>query len=755
MDCSRAIEIPNEFGLCLHCYDATATTQRATLQKTPPRVMAVKVPGVSATDLRRDVQRDMLRKTNGKGRSGDAAGHATLTAASVCSWVKEHFEKAYIWRCTNRVVMHPTLHGAYLSFCGFHAPRCIREFGRKSKSGDACPAIERLNTFGMCRNHLEAHMSTLSYEVRGACVLVDSEFDVPGIRECRRDPLAAVVTRHPLAPKHAPPVDSSDADAIDVTQLSGSSALATQSESAVKRALLALAAFVALQTKQTVSAVLESPNPVSMAVKEAIWRVQFLRRARVVATRIQRIFRGNHARRRVRALMYERAALRRMHACNVLQRFARGYLGRQRFKHEHDDVFRAVPVIQRIVRGGLARLFCRRLRAAMRLQRNYRSYRQRLIAWAFREEMAYIQALQREADANLREMEEKLTAFRRLRARRLLRAHLLRWRKQREARARAFALRLQTFWSATKIQRQWRRHQRYVRIKRRYQSAQAIQKRVRGWLTRHMWRDDPGVLTITSFINPKSSVEYGKTVVLAQPSRSYAYPSRRIRMSVASLAIQRVFRGHVGRLRANEQWVNMLRRWEWIGIDSTDSSGKSSDSMTVGKERYGFVLPSHGYSPDRRLHMKPIVHDIKAARGFAYKYQSIVDLIKDRDGLRAWSRTHELREQKKRARLAALEQQAKQNSDRALVAQLLASDSTVSKPHEPRKAAGSDGISLPKALFPVGATVRVQVFNTRKRGVTAYQQATVVRVHSDGSSQSGSEDATTFDVEYNPVRDAF
>ncbi|TYZ65685.1 hypothetical protein PybrP1_002788 [[Pythium] brassicae (nom. inval.)] len=634
--------------------------------------------------------------------------------------------------------MHPTLNGSYLSFCGFHAPRCIKEYGRKGKKDQPCPPLERLNAFGMCRNHLEAHLSTLNYEERDACVLVDSDFDVPGIKECKHDPSVVVISRHPLAPRHPPPQDTTALDGAIPYALPDAIVLAPRA-SLAKRILALAGAFVKSQVVAIVSAVLDSPNPASMVLKELVWQIQFLRRAEVVAIRIQRIFRGNRARKRVWALRYEQAALRRIRACQTLQTYARGYLGRQRFLREFDAVHRAVPTIQRIMRGGLARKRCRELRAAIRLQRNYRCYRQRLLAWAVREEIAYMKALQHQADENLREMEEKLETFRRLRARRLLRAQMLRWKRQKAARALERSLRLRMLWSAVKIQRQWRRHRYYETVKRRYRSAQCIQKRVRGWLTRHMWREDPGILSVVGFVSTRSGCEYGKVVVLAQPSHSYSCPSRRARMRVGAVTIQRLFRGYLGRLRANEQWLNMVRRWEWIGIESTDSSGKSSDSMAVGKERYGFVVPSFGYHADERLHMKPIVRDIKAARGFAYEYQYILDLIKDRDGLRAWSLTHEQREQRKRA----------QQLQRAKVSPSVAAVASSTKPPrvERRSPPKSDCISLSKALFPVGSTVRVAVFNTAKKG-KAFHPAKVLRINDE---VEGVKDRTTFEVEYEPA----
>uniref|UniRef100_K3WB01 Uncharacterized protein n=1 Tax=Globisporangium ultimum (strain ATCC 200006 / CBS 805.95 / DAOM BR144) TaxID=431595 RepID=K3WB01_GLOUD len=727
---SRAIEIPNRLGLCLHCYEATAVTQRATLQKTPPRVIAIKIPGVCLVDLRRDVKRDVLMSS----KNSEMTASNKLTARSVCSWQKEHYEKAFIWQCTNRVLMHPTLNGSYFSLCGFHAPRCIKEYGRKSKKGEICPPIDRLNRFGMCRNHLEAHLSTLNYEQRGLCILVNTEFDVPGIKECSRDPLVLEIKRHPLAPKHPPP--SHDFPPQAMMDFATPIAMEALLESLAKRVVFISGMFVKNQVAGLLSLLLDGPNPISALLKEAIWRFQFLRRAEVVAIRIQRIFRGKRGRRRVHVLRCEQAALKRIKACRVIQQFARGFLGRRRFQHEYERVNRAVPIIQRIMWGGLARKRYRELRAAIRLQRNYRCYRQRLAAWALREEMEYMKSLQRRADVNLREMEEKMYALRRLRARRLLRAQMIRWKKLKEAKAHEAALRIQSFWSAVKIQRLWRRHQHYAGLKKRYQSAQCIQKRVRGWLTRHLWKEDPGILFITGCVNAKNGFEYGKTVILRQPSNSYSYPSRRTRMQYGALTIQRLFRGLLGRLKANEKWVEMLKRWEWIGIKPTDSSENSSDSMTVGKERYGFVLPSFNYHKESRRHMKPIIRNIKADRGFAYKYQYILDLIKDRDGKRAWSLAHEQRIQKEEQRLLESNQR-KWTS---------VSSSSKTRDGFAHDLMLSPSISHAKAVFPVGSIVKVLVFNSGRKGKT-FRCGKVVRIH---NSRQGSKSATSFDIDYDP-----
>ncbi|EGZ26562.1 hypothetical protein PHYSODRAFT_468706 [Phytophthora sojae] len=724
MEKSRVIEIPNEFGMCLSCYEVTAGTLRATLQKVPPRIGALKIPGVSETSARKELKREAMLK---------------LPGANVCTWQKEHSEVNYVWRCSNRVLMHPVLRGSYLPFCGFHAPRCIQEYGNKGKKEQACPLIDRKNRYGMCRNHLEAHLSTLSLEERGGVLLIDSDFDVPGIKECRKEEVVIPLVRHPLAPKYPPPPAFDPRDSPNLPMETTHAVVILPSRSP-RSPLDKIVKKVRVLVETVIREVLNHPNPVSVVVKDVIWRVQFLRRAEVVATRIQRIFRGNRARRRVRLLLYEQAAMDRMKACRVLQRFVRGFLGRRRFEHEHENVHNAVPHIQRLLRGALERKHFRELLAAIRLQRNYRQYRQRLLARAFREEIAYMQALQRQADANYLEMEKQMNTFRRLRARRVLRAHIVRWKRRQEMHEQEVAERLRNLLGTVKIQRQWRRYHRYMIIKKRYGSAQMIQKRVRGWLTRHFWRGDPALHFVRNFVNPRSGFQYGKVVLEPQPSRSYSYPSWKIRAQYGALAIQRVFRGHLGRLEANECWAAMLKRWEWLGITPTDSSGQLSDTMTVGHQRYGFVLPSFAYHKDRRQHMRPIANEPVPNRGHAYKYQCILDLISDRDGKRGWSLAKEeiyarqLKEEQEwlRAEEARRDAREAEIATKALRRHI----ASIRDPLE-------QSMPVSKAIFPLGCLVDVV---GKVEGKTTLRRAKITAIHKEGGVNQRL--SATFDVEY-------
>ncbi|RLN95065.1 hypothetical protein BBJ28_00008964 [Nothophytophthora sp. Chile5] len=740
MEKSRAIEVPNEYAMCLHCYEVTAGSQRATLQKVPPRIGVTKIPGVCLTDVRKELKRDVMLKRPSGGSSLGAQTERKLGPASVCAWQKEHSEKNYVWRCTNRVLMHPVLRGSYLSYCGFHAERCIQEYGNKARKEQTCPPIDRRNRFGMCRNHLEAHLSSISYEERGNVVLIDSEFDVPGIKECRMEAVEPIVVRHPLAPKYPPPpLAWSEASSVPMEATTTVAVLPGRlPRSPLDRAITKALAVI----EQTIQQLVDHPNPMSVFVKDAVWRLQFLRRAEVVAIRIQRIFRGNRARRRVRLLFYEQSALNRMKACRVLQRFVRGFLGRRRFEHEYQGVLQAVPHIQRLLRGALARKRFRELCAAIRLQRNYRLYRQRLFARTVREEVEYMQALQRQADSNYLEMQEQMETFRRLRARRVLRTHILRYKNQQASHEEEVSYRLRSLLGTVKIQRQWRRYQRYKQIKRLYESARRIQKRVRGWLTRHMWQGDPGVLFIASFVSARSGLKYGKTVVLTQPSKSYSYPSRRVRTQFGAVAIQRVFRGHLGRLTANTRWVGMLKRWEWLGITSTDPSGQNSDSMTVGRQRYGLMLPSFAYNSDRRKHMWPISSDSIPDRGHAYKYQYILDLINDRDGKRGWSlaqeRMHERQRGEEQAWLEA--EDARRNAREAEVAAAALRKHIVVSPEPLAKA-----MPIAKALFPIGISVDVAA-KVRGNEKERLRRGKIVAIHKAEEPSGGL--SVCFDIDY-------
>lgn len=182
----------------------------------------------------------------------------------------------------------------------------------------------------------------------------------------------------------------------------------------------------------------------------------------------------------------------------------------------------------------------------------------------------------------------------------------------------------------------------------------------------------------------------------------------------------------------------MLRRWEWIGLSPlTDSSGQissdNSDSMTLGHERYGFVLPSHGYHSVERLHMRPIVHDRHVDRGFAYKYQLVLDLINDRDGKRAWSLAHEqkwLREQQSVALKTKPESSQKRHQE-------LSQNSTMS--------GSRGGISIAAGIYPLGSVVLVAVDSANGR----YHRGRIVAIHQSRLKWN----EPTFDIIYERVSD--
>ncbi|GLE02435.1 hypothetical protein PINS_up011273 [Pythium insidiosum] len=753
MERSRAIDVPNDQALCLTCYaQASGASSRV-----PPRVPSVKVPGVVPVELKRDVTLALQQRRRPKNEDDDDGGGGRLSASSRCAWQREHAERAFVWRCENRVLMHPTLRGAFLPFCGFHAPRCIQTYGGSATT--QCAAIERRNAFGLCRPHLAAQLSALPFEQRARCRLVDSEFDVPGLVECRRDAARHALRRHPLAPKHEPPPVSGS---LPTTPLLGALPAAAFSSSnevdgdggplTLRQRVQRLLTLLSTTSRQLHTAAMLVPrvvlapvvaalqahgdNVVVATMRALVWRWRFLRRAPTVATRIQRVFRGNRARRRVRALRFEAAALQRLRASRVLQRIARGFLGRVRTRQHREAVARAVRELQRVWRGALARKWTRQTRAAARIQRQYKAFRQRCLATALRDEMAYMRALKREAERNWEQLQLQLAVFRRLRARRVLRRHVQRWRLRREEQARLAAERLQRLVGAVKLQRAWRRHRRYRLLQRRYRSAQRLQARVRGWLTRHMWRGDPGVRRVTTFVSARSGLCYGRDVLLPLVTRSYAVPTRCIRRQCAALVIQRAFRGLRGRLEANARWAAMLRRWEWLGIEPS----ATQDSMALGRARYALLLPAHRYDADPRRHMLPICHDIKADRGFAYKFQSVLELIEDRDGRRGWSLEREERWRR--------EQQRQQQRDAELARRIQRKMEGGAAPDGPQAAdergfgvATGAVLSVGRALFPVGAVVHVASLQ-RRVSQRRYHRARVTAVHeADGG-------ATLFDVEY-------
>ena len=97
---------------------------------------------------------------------------------------------------------------------------------------------------------------------------------------------------------------------------------------------------------------------------------------------LQRVFRGNKSRRRVRMLRItwrlQRAFLAEVSL--MLQRIARGFLGRQLFIRVHDIKHAAALEIQRVLRGFRAkerfklRRYLRLRWAAINIQRVHRGY---------------------------------------------------------------------------------------------------------------------------------------------------------------------------------------------------------------------------------------------------------------------------------------------------------------------------------------------------------------------------------------------
>ncbi|KAF1786308.1 Cysteine peptidase [Phytophthora cactorum] len=181
-------------------------------------------------------------------------------------------------------------------------------------------------------------------------------------------------------------------------------------------------------------------------------------------------------------------------------------------------------------------------------------------------------------------------------------------------------------------------------------------------------------------------------------------------------------------------------RWEWLGMTEMDSIGQLSDSMTVGHQRYGFLLPSFAYHKDRRQHMRPVANDPVPNRGHAYKYQYILDLIKDRDGQRGWSLARE--------GLYAKQLEEEQEWLKAEDARREAKEAEIARKELRRHVATkrdplAQSMSISKAVFPVNTIVDVV---GKMEGKSVIRRATITAIHQ--KKDPSGERSASFDVEY-------
>ncbi|OQR81287.1 hypothetical protein ACHHYP_16511 [Achlya hypogyna] len=576
------IPVPNGDAMCLPCF-AAAHAGEAKAKQTPVVIGLLRLPGVRITDAQ-----NVQDKTSNLVMAATKADGAVYSATSVCSW--QAFQpgqssiKPYI--CTNRVLQHP-VYLTYMPHCGYHTPTCV--YSNTQRRG-TCPEIGAFNKHGLCKNHYEALVSTFALPARQADKSYSSVFECPNVVNTALDGDQSA-KKHPLAPRGPPPPPPKP-----------------PTEPGGNRSLFHRFAPAALRTLW--------------------WQINFVRKGPRVAVALQRVFRGNRGRKRVHALKMILYAEKRRAACLFLQTLWRRRQAQRYMVTYKRKLLFAVHFIQRLVRGFLGRRRAKHTRALHRLY------------WAVGVYLAAHKAvdiLRARVDLRRRDLSHDdqlaLYLFRRRRAAQILARAMREWKTRRALALLLAQTKFRQFLAAISIQRAWKLFLRRRYLTQRYTAAQTIQARVRGRLTRVLWRGDPGISSTIGFVSQISAFVYRHDVLLPHAGPSYSALTFKLRCDVASRAIQRLYRGFKGRLAANAVWVHMEKRWLWIDSDvqgtSLDTPLGDVGHLTSAVERSGLKhkLPSASYHTDKEYHMRKIYTGPMSPFGHAFK--DIDDLYRD------------------------------------------------------------------------------------------------------------------------------
>ncbi|KAF0689810.1 Aste57867_18768 [Aphanomyces stellatus] len=668
----KLIPQPNDEGLCLACYDKKRTSLPKH-KRVPPSFPQLSIPGVHRAEAQK-IQAQVATKAKVA-----PATQKTFGRSSKCTWQghKPGQKSIRPYICRRVVLLHP-VYETYLACCGFHQTRCVR-----TRKGVECPDIVLLNAYGLCHNHYEAYMTTLSYEARHADKAVQSPFDAPDVVLDGGDKHKDVAS-HPLAPKYPPPAALS----------SGPSSSQPPPTSFLRGQLLSLVGTWLQST----------PLP------SLWWQINYLRQGPRIATRIQCIFRGNRARRRVRRMQLETYAKKRTAAALLMQKHWRSKMASRRVTAYRHLLVQTSVRLQAVARGFLARASVRHTRCWRRLCAVvgvFLTVHRALTILHWRVDVR--RGLQSCSD------HDRLAAILRFQRRfaasvivRAARAYLSRQR----AKAVAGALKFKSFMSAVVIQRAWKRYRRLQMLQTRFNAAKRIQARTRGALTRCLWAADPGITSMVHWVNPRTGVAYVRYQLDGAPSPSYSVVRRTLRRDVAARLLQQYFRGFLGRLIANTMWANMEKRWQWI-------------DPTQDRAALRALVPSANYHEDHAHHMRPIYNLPAPFRGYAYEFQGVLDLLDDRSSHRCSPLPRRV------PPLSIVTDMEPPPSLAAPSMELAPTQSVIASSH--LKAAV--GITSTMALFPVGAIVYVRLGGGRRH------PARITRAH---------READTFDVAFLP-----
>ncbi|OQR99501.1 hypothetical protein THRCLA_06498 [Thraustotheca clavata] len=661
---NNKIPIANDSAFCMACF-AKAHLNEPKHKQTPVVVDILRQPGVRLADAQ-TVQHKSKNQVNAATKTMAAK---VFTKSSLCTWeaFKPGQKSLKPYKCSNRVLQHP-VYLTYLPLCGYHTTTCVYT---GAQNREVCSDIVIFNQFGLCKNHYEALVSTFDIETRKTEKVFTSLFECPNVNIDKNS--SNNKKKHPLAPKDPPP---------------------TKPEIIASKIYGGYISFLA--------------SLIPTIIRAWLWQINFLRKGPRVAVALQRVYRGNIARRRVHQLKIALYAKKRLAACILIQKLWRQRLSKQHVKKYKQQLIHTAQFLQRVVRGFLGRRYARHCRA----QRNI--YYAVGVTIAVHKAISILRARVDVSRCLRRDMSDSDTVavylFRRRHAVKVLVKAMKLWKARKEQALLNAQSKFREFMSAMIIQCSWKLYAKRNYLQRRYNAAQCIQARIRGRLTRRFWCGEPFIVFTTYFVNPKSGMEYIHKKLLPHPfPTSYSVKCRCIRYTVAAQTIQRFYRGYIDRLIANTKWADMEQRWLWIDPTLSDHSDLTAN------------LPSASYHTDPDYHMRRIFNVPKPPEAFTQEFKDVLELYNDMNGIRS-EVIPPLTSLSPMVVPEAIKPDVKDNG-------------MIFTTTQPKKVKTSrtHGITLEMAIFPVGTLVDVK-FEPRRQMQTSCHSGYITKQHPDKRS---------------------
>lgn len=463
-----------------------------------------------------------------------------ITETSSCTWAKTDRKSKMRYHCSNTVIRDRHTK-TLLPFCGYHVKCC--PMSHAMTSGEV--PIDIPNPDGLCLQHYQGvHLEDPPTYGDPADALQWKL--IPGVQRLVRKEELQIVKPHPMAPRRMHPDDissSSEEESNDDDDYSGSSysdysysdsdddeggaggsAGGDGDKSAYQEDYFMYKKRMLTDVRATKSDYvqwwLRTQLPVQINNKP---RLKFLRKfagrkADRNALKIQKLFRGYQSRYEVRKKVADTSFFnRRDAATRTLQRYSRGHLGRCFFHRHWDECKAASTQCQRVCRGWMVRFRTVRYASAQKIQRCFKTYLAQQLLQSLK------LGLKSSQDQELMEWAIKTLQ-------RYMRGAIARRRAKKMAEKRALEKRM-----ATDIQRVYRGYLGRVRVEllwaeemRERRARVLLQKMVRGFLQRRQVR------------------------------------WHKLRVQHASLVLQRVYRGHLGRCDRDRQLTAMEAWWAFV-----------------------------------------------------------------------------------------------------------------------------------------------------------------------------------------------